>query len=38
MLHRLKNIILGITVEITFALLIIAIGYLLGTSISLMSQ
>ena len=30
MMHRIKNVVLGIGVEITFALLVIAIGYLLG--------
>ncbi len=33
MLHRLKNIVLGISIEITFALLVIAIGYLIGAAI-----
>lgn len=31
MLHRIKNVVLGIGVEITFALLVIAIGYLIGS-------
>lgn len=33
MMHRIKNVVLGIGVEITFALLVIAIGYLVGSVI-----
>lgn len=32
--HRLKNIVLGISAEISFCLLVIAVGYLLGTAIN----